>query len=203
MTRLITIIIFFQFALPGNSQTNDITLLRDIYNNRNADLDKSMEFISESVTPISILVPATLFVTSLVKDDVELWDKGRGAVLAIGSAMAVSYLLKYTINRDRPYERYPDILPYSDDFTASIPSGHTTSAFATATTLTLLKPEWYVIVPAYGYAALIGYTRMHLGMHYPSDVLLGALIGSGCAFLSFKINKMIKPGLLYPRKSSP
>lgn len=200
MKRSIIFFLFLQISFTGSAQTNDITLLRDIYHNRNSDLDESFHYISESVTPVSIALPATLLIYAYINKDLETWDDGVRSALAIGSAAAVSYTLKYTIDRQRPYEKYPDIVPYEDEFTSSFPSGHTTAAFATATTLTMLKPEWYVIIPAYGYAGVVAYSRMHLGMHYPSDLLLGALIGSGCSYASFKINKLIRSGFMYPRR---
>lgn len=200
MNRFLILFLFIQISFDVSAQTNDITLLRDIYHNRNAHLDESFLFISESVTPISIALPASLIIYGYIKRDIGTWDVGVRSALAIGSAMAVSYALKYTIDRQRPYEKYPDIVPFTGDFTSSFPSGHTTSAFATATTLTMLKPEWYVIVPAFGYAGLVAYSRMHLGMHYPSDLLMGALIGSGCSYASFKINKLLKSGFMYPRR---
>jgi membrane-associated phospholipid phosphatase len=64
-------------------------------------------------------------------------------------------------------------------------------AFATATSLSLVCPKWYVILPSFTYASLMGYSRMYLGVHYPSDVLIGALIGSGSAYLSHYIYKKI------------
>jgi len=64
-------------------------------------------------------------------------------------------------------------------------------AFATATSLSLEYPKWYVIVPAYTWAGTVGYSRMHLGVHYPSDVLIGALVGAGSAFITHKVNQKL------------
>ncbi|GAB2971723.1 hypothetical protein GCM10027049_01640 [Mucilaginibacter puniceus] len=64
-------------------------------------------------------------------------------------------------------------------------------AFATATSLSLSFPKWYVIIPSYTYAAAIGYSRMYLGVHYPTDVLAGALLGTGTAFLTWKLQKIL------------
>ena len=99
-------------------------------------------------------------------------------------------MLKYSVNRDRPFVTYPDIIQKSKAI-PSFPSGHTSSAFATATSLSLAYPKWYIIVPSYAWAGTVGYSRMHLGVHYPSDVLAGALIGSGCAYLTFKVNQKL------------
>ena len=72
-----------------------------------------------------------------------------------------------------------------------MPSGHTSTAFATATSLSLAYPKWYVVAPSFIWAGTIGYSRMHLGVHYPSDVVVGALVGSGSAFLCYKANQWI------------
>ncbi|MGE5317036.1 MAG: hypothetical protein ACM3ME_03490, partial [Chloroflexota bacterium] len=53
MHRTIILLICLQVSLAGNSQTNDITLLRDIYHNRNIQFDKPINILSESVKPIS------------------------------------------------------------------------------------------------------------------------------------------------------
>jgi membrane-associated phospholipid phosphatase len=200
MIRSLTIIILFQISIPSFSQGNDYLILEKFYSNRNSDYDNTLHLVSHSVTPLSFALPVALLVKGYSEKNVDTWDDGIRASIALGSAMTVTYIMKYTINRERPYDTYPDIIPFSRDFTSSFPSGHTTSAFATATTLTILKPEWYVIIPAYSYAALVGYSRMHLGMHYPSDVIIGALIGSGFAYLSYKLNKLVQPAYMYPPK---
>ena len=70
----------------------------------------------------------------------------------------------------------------------SFPSGHTSFAFATATSLSIKYPRWYVIAPSYLWAGAVGYSRMNLGVHYPSDVLAGAMLGAGSAWLTCKVN---------------
>jgi membrane-associated phospholipid phosphatase len=132
-------------------------------------------------------------VVGLASHDDELLR--NAAVMAAGTAVAYGVALgfKYTVKRDRPFVTYPDDFAdktghdYSDSY--SFPSGHSTTAFATATDSRLSK--WY-IVPSYAYAGTVAYSRMHLGVHYPSDVLTGALIGSGCAVLSHFVNKKLQ-----------
>ena len=73
----------------------------------------------------------------------------------------------------------------------SFPSGHATLAFATATTLALEYKKWYVVVPAYLWAAGSGFSRLYLGEHYTTDVIGGAVIGTGSAFISHWITHKI------------
>lgn len=173
------------------SQNLDIRILRQINEHRNIHLDGTFKTISNSVSPISIAAPILIFGTGLIEKDQDLKQKG----LMIGESFLVTTIvataLKHTINRPRPFETYPDIQKLSAGGSSSFPSGHTSDAFSTATSLSLAFPKWYVIAPSYTYATLVGYSRMHLGVHYPSDVLAGAVIGAGSAFLCYKAQKWI------------
>jgi len=111
-----------------------------------------------------------------------------GAAIAIDGIIVQS--IKRTVRRPRPYSTYPDdIIGYQTLSSLSFPSGHTSLAFTTATSMSLNYPKWYVIVPSFLWAGSVGYSRMNLGVHYPSDVLAGALLGAGSAYLSYKVNK--------------
>jgi undecaprenyl-diphosphatase len=93
--------------------------------------------------------------------------------------------LKVTVKRDRPYNQLRDVhvdhLDSTDPY--SFPSGHTTGAFALATMLSFRYPKAIVIIPAFTWAALVGYGRIYFGLHYPTDGLAGAVIGVGSALL--------------------
>lgn len=69
--------------------------------------------------------------------------------------------------------QYPDIVSAPSSW--SFPSGHTSSAFASATAIFAANKKWGA--GAYVFAALMGFTRIYLGVHYFSDVLAGAVVG--------------------------
>ena len=179
---LLFVIILIQINV--SAQNLDIDLLRKINIDRNPKLDQTFSFITESDAPISILIPATILTIGLIKNDSVL----RRKAFVIGGSLIISTIIssgiKFAVNRDRPFVTYPEIIKLTSGGSPSFPSGHTSMAFSTATSLSLTFPKWYVIAPAYIWAGAVGYSRMHLGVHYPSDVLIGAIIGAGSAVLS-------------------
>ena len=174
-----------------NAQNADIEILRKINISRNVKFDPTFKFISTTVTPVSIGAPLVIYGIGLIKQDSSLKKKG----LFIGQSVLVSSFitvaLKRTIKRERPFITYSDIENITEASSYAFPSGHTSNAFAAATSISMAFPKWYVIVPTFIWAGSVGYSRMHLGVHYPSDVLAGALVGSGSAYLSFEINKWL------------
>lgn len=70
----------------------------------------------------------------------------------------------------------------------SFPSGHASGSFVIATSLTLRYPDnpW-IIAGSFTYATLVSLGRMYWGVHYPSDVLVGSLIGAGSAALIYSL----------------
>jgi membrane-associated phospholipid phosphatase len=72
----------------------------------------------------------------------------------------------------------------------SFPSGHTAGAFAFATGVGHVMPS--AAIPLRALAALVGYSRVHTGVHYPGDVLAGALMGTALAQLT--INALARRG---------
>ncbi len=173
------------------AQNTDIEMLRKINLGRDRNLDNTFVFISNSVTPISVLVPISIFFEGYSSRDSVLKNKGLfiGTTLCVSTAATVA--LKYGVNRKRPFVTYPDIQKVADAGSYSFPSGHTSDAFATATSLSLAFPKWYVITPSFLWACSVGYSRMDLGVHYPSDVLAGAIVGAGSAFVCYKANQWI------------
>ncbi len=102
-------------------------------------------------------------------------------------------LFKYASGRERPRELHEPVSDWTgpggsfgDDGAggghASFPSGHATGIWAAATVLAHQYPTGRVVpVAAYGFATAVSYSRMVVGAHFLSDVVVGGLIGYGCA----------------------
>jgi undecaprenyl-diphosphatase len=108
------------------------------------------------------------------------------AAAVIGLADAVTYrLIKYSVERPRPIHN-PEISewlrPVGDAHGFSFPSNHATNMFAMAFVLSRYFPKGRYFF--YTFALLVALSRVGLGVHYPSDVLGGALIGTAIAALA-------------------
>lgn len=115
-----------------------------------------------------------------------LWWQGeaerelvRLALLAFAIELPLYLLLKNSLKRQRPVG-LPVFITPSDRY--SLPSGHTAAAFLLATILAAGFPLWAPLL--FGWAALVGASRLLLGVHYLSDLVAGALLGGGCAVLA-------------------
>ena len=121
------------------------------------------------------------------------------AIRLIGITMAISLLLsqmvvqslKRIVNRERPYKALEKSNPVKPTKCAySFPSGHTSSAFCIALVLSYFIPVLSVIF--FAFAFLVGLSRIYLGCHYPTDVLIGGVI----SFVSFSmISEFVVPVL--------
>jgi membrane-associated phospholipid phosphatase len=167
------------------SQDWDINLLKKINGSYTEQVGKPMHVFTESVTPVAIGAPLTLFCVSLIKKDKRLAYDGLTLVSAELINSIITTSMKLGIKRERPFSAYPnDINKHTSGGSYSYPSGHTSLAFTVATSLSLTYPKWYIILPSYVWASGIGYSRMYLGVHYPTDVLMGATVGTVSSVLT-------------------
>ena len=189
-------IIFLFFLFITNNliaQNFDINALKKINVERNKKFDGTMEFISNSEYVVGIATPLSVCAVGIANKDSKILQKGINMSLAVIANTGATYILKRIVNRDRPAQTYPLIIqPLSNEKFHSFPSGHTSNAFCTATSLSLNFRKWYVIVPSYLWATTVGYSRMHMGVHYPTDVMAGAVLGAGSAWVTYQANKKLK-----------
>jgi undecaprenyl-diphosphatase len=107
-------------------------------------------------------------------------------LLAYMLEIPIYILLKKSLKRERPCHHISDLSAYivpSDKF--SLPSGHTAAAFLMASLVAHFYPTLGVV--AYIWASCIGCSRVLLGVHYPSDILAGVLLGLGISTISLLI----------------
>lgn len=173
-------------SFKSSAQNFDIDWLRSFNHKESQFKNDLFHFTSHSVTVVNIAAPVSVFLASLAKKDKQLQWNAAYMVGAYALSSAVTHGLKFAVDRDRPFVTYPDIIKRDAGGSSSFPSGHTSAAFATATSMSLYFPKWYVIVPAYAWATTVGVGRVYQGVHYPTDVLAGAVVGAGSAYLTYK-----------------
>ncbi len=111
-----------------------------------------------------------------------LWRVGKGGKalwlwLSVGSGLLLVPLLKMLIDRPRP-----DLVAHLDKVNnASYPSGHMVGATILGVSLLLLLPRGPVGLGILIYILLVGFSRVVMGVHWPSDVIGGFLVGACCA----------------------
>lgn len=134
--------------------------------------------------------------------------KTRKTGLMMGAAMIMGLavcngIIKPLVDRMRPYELVDGyallIEPLSD---GSFPSGHALASFEAAVVLMIRDKRWGI--PALIFAVAISFCRLYLYVHFPSDVLCGAIFGTGFAFLGvFAVERVLgKISEKYPAVST-
>lgn len=187
MNRLTIVLLFLALQavpLPVSAQGVDYNILCALQQNRFEPMNDIMTVVSNSLilTPV---VPVAMFGAGLAADNRDLVHSGVDCGLSLLLTASITEALKNSVRRPRPYLGYPDdLLPLKTVRGFSFPSGHTSLTFATAASLCLSYPRWYVIVPAALWASGVGFSRLYMGVHYPSDVLVGALVGVGSSLVA-------------------
>jgi undecaprenyl-diphosphatase len=102
------------------------------------------------------------------------------AIAQIAIAIIVQ-IIKAIVARVRPYNALTGIIPFKAEKDYSFPSGHSAASFATA--LIISGSLAMSSVFCFSLAACIGFSRIYIGVHYPTDVIAGSLIGLGLSFL--------------------
>jgi membrane-associated phospholipid phosphatase len=120
----------------------------------------------------------------------------------VWAADLLAALLKTAFDRERPYEVVPEADPLLRwDLSSSMPSGHASASAAGAVILGyLLGGRW---AWALGLLAVaVGFARVYIGVHYPSDVLAGAALGVGVGLVAVWLVRRLQPTSAAPPRSA-
>jgi len=110
------------------------------------------------------------------------------------AADSLSFGVKDLAERPRPFVAHPQIHPLYVVHSSSFPAGHAATAFAGATLLTYVAPRLWPLFATL--AVAVGFSRIYVGVHYPTDVLAGAAIGlavAGVAIVFLRVLDRYRP----------
>lgn len=185
------------------STTLDTRGLGAVYCTSNPVVTRPLGAAHASARPLFYgAVPLAGGLAVLLRDDRNYADVYRLG-LTQGATYGLVFALKRIVGRPRPYvtralssrsRHYED--PEQADAYTSFPSGHASLSAAMVASWSLSHPEWYVIGPGAVWALGVSLSRLHLGVHYPSDVLAGIGIGVGVAVLVHELRGSLTPGIV-------
>ena len=166
----------------------DIATMEFVQNNlHNPIMDKVMIFITSlgDAGFIWILIALGLLINKKYRK--------VGITLLVALVLGVilgNGILKNIIERSRPFINMEGInLLIKAPTSYSFPSGHTTSSFAAALVLSMNFKNKTVYI--FILAALIAFSRVYLGVHFPTDIIAGIILGLSCGYIAIFIGKKI------------
>ncbi len=151
--------------------------------------DRLFYDISASVAPLAIGFPIGIVAAGVAGKNTSEQYAGISMAASVAATIILQeVLIKPLVKRDRPYKQLDSVrLIDSAAKGYSFPSSHAATSFGLATGLSLWYPKWYVIGPSFLFALAACYSRPYLGVHFPTDVLAGAVIGSVVELLTYSI----------------
>lgn len=171
----------------------DITLFHFLNDTiSNAFLDKVMPIVSNKLTWIPLY--ALFVLIAIVKFKIQAWKPILAILITYLATENTSNLIKHSLKRKRPnqIEEVYAIKRVEGGSGYSTPSAHAANHMAIAVIVILvfnLKWPWQVLL--YGWALLIGFSRIYNGVHFPSDVFIGFGLGGLIAILVYWIDGLV------------
>ncbi len=165
----------------------------------NRVFDRLMPILSDKW--IAFALAAALIGLLLVRGGRRGWLLAGVAIAVVALSDSSANLIKHLAERTRPCHVLPDVhLLAGCTGSFSLPSNHATNMFALVAVVWLTLPAWRwgMIV----LAAAVSYSRIYLGVHYPSDVLVGALWGSCVGWSVAQTAIHLWPGLFRPAQAA-
>lgn len=138
---------------------------------------KVLDFLMPKITHLGgALFTITFALLMLIFGGDRFKQVGWEAIVALIASGVVVQIIKQMVNRKRPYQTLDRVNLINPPFCMrSFPSGHTTAVFSIAVVLAANFPQLNLLIKSV--AGVVGLSRAYVGVHYPSDILTGALIG--------------------------
>lgn len=162
----------------------DEHLFRSINNRMDPTRDGIFEYVDRAAIPAFFVIPIAYAGIRGVQNGY-IDNSSYLFLLTETLTLGISAGLKAATDRTRPFQALDNVKTKHlwSAVGSSFPSGHAAQAFSIATFLALRHGSALVVIPAYVWAGIVSYGRIYLGLHYPSDVAAGVIIGSGIAVL--------------------
>jgi membrane-associated phospholipid phosphatase len=155
----------------------DEPIQRHLFPSRNNDPSADLRALGDKGQLLGPAVGTLFAVQGVLADSAKSKETAFLSYESFALAGLTESVLKFAVGRARPSKTDDafDFKAASGD--SSFPSGHTTVAFAAATVFSEQYPSWMVIIPSYGIASAIGFSRLYANQHWSSDVMAGAILG--------------------------
>ena len=175
---LIGLLTYFNWPLlTANFSNHDQAILHDVNNGRVSAFDSFFILVTNTSSYVALAAIAIVFLWSYVKRSTVLRRSGWQLLLTFLLAFVVIKSLKYSIDRTRPFDEHTTVEQLVEIDTPSFPSGHTLESAAMATAIVLLFTNKALWAFAISWAMSVAFSRILLGVHYPSDVMAGIILG--------------------------
>ncbi|WP_319001197.1 phosphatase PAP2 family protein [Clostridium estertheticum] len=168
------------FEYISNKDINILRLINNSWKCRFLDITMpSMTYLGSFPFMFIFCTATFLFHSTL------LHTMAINAMISITISTGIGKILKVTVTRLRPFIKIPNLnIKKIGIDKYSFPSGHTTGAFSLAVIIALYFPIFgFITIPL---ALCVGISRIYIGVHYPTDVIVGIFIGTTCSLLTYK-----------------
>ena len=168
----------------------DANIVIYVNTNRPRALDPFFAFYTNWGNYIMMFAMIAFLVAAFTLDRLKEYRPMLFALLisAVITDLIIVQIIKVTVNRTRPWAAYNlEIVGAKPPVGESFPSGHTSEAFTYATPLMLKFKNTALRIALLTYAILMGFSRIYAGVHYPSDVLAGAVLAILLTYWFYRI----------------